>query len=67
MANDDNELIPAQCNYPGCGRVVMVPRVFFAPPLGWWWCEPSGVDPRYKDGLYCEEHGAKINKLIEES
>jgi hypothetical protein len=64
--NDENELLPANCNYPGCGKVVMAKPVFLAPPSGWWWCEPGGIGG-HKDGLYCAEHGEEIERLIRES
>jgi hypothetical protein len=58
--SDDNEPVYAQCSYPGCPKTVLTRPHFFAPPRGWTWIEHG--DPRYKDGLYCNEHAEEIEQ-----
>jgi hypothetical protein len=62
----DNEPVWIKCYYPGCPRKVWSVPHMMVPPSGWVWIgeDDDSGQGRWKEGLYCPEHGEMIEEMI---
>jgi hypothetical protein len=61
---DDNEPVMIRCYFPGCAREVLSPPHMITPPPGWTWIGEDDPGGRWKEGLYCQQHGDQIEEII---
>jgi hypothetical protein len=58
-----DEPVMIRCCFPGCEKEALSRPHMIVPPGGWVWIGEDDPGGRWREGLYCREHGDQIEEM----